>query len=212
MHPLALPALALTAALTLTACFSGGSDYPSRAAPDGMGPVCGNSALIGKAIPPVRHDGNRACGFSDAVELHSVAGVRLQGRTRLNCTTARALEDWVTDTAKPAVSRATGEALISMDSWSSFRCSNRSGGRLSEHAKGNAIDIGAFHTASGERISVLTGWKTRAERRLLSKLKDGACGPFGVVLHPGNDDAHADHFHLDISYRSGGFVYCRRNP
>ena len=198
-------------ALTLTACF-GGSSNPSRNAPDGAGEVCGVSGLIGTPIGTVQHNGNRACTVSNAVDLHSVSGVQLTGDTRLNCTAAKALNTWVKKTAKPATCRETGEALASLQTWSSFRCSNRPGGRISEHAKGNAIDIGSLTTTSGARISVLSDWGSRQYGPLLAKLKSGACGPFGVVLHPDNDAAHKDHFHFDTSNRSGRYVYCKRNP
>ena len=40
-----------------------------------------------------------------------------------------------------------------------------------------------------------------AEARFLRRLHKGACGPFGTVLGPEANEAHRDHFHLDLAPR-----------
>ena len=84
---------------------------------------------------------------------------------------------------------------------------SRPGGRLSEHARGNAIDISAFRLRDGTRLTVLDDWNSR-NRDVMRRLWRSACGPFGTVLGPNADAHHRDHFHFDVAeYRSGS--YCR---
>ena len=93
---------------------------------------------------------------------------------------------------------------------SHYACRTRNsqrGARLSEHAKGNAIDISAFTLADGTRLTVLGDWNGR-NSRTMRRLHASACGPFGTVLGPNSDRHHRDHFHFDVAdYRSG--PYCR---
>jgi hypothetical protein len=70
---------------------------------------------------------------------------------------------------------------------------------LSEHAFGNAIDIGGFRLADGRWVRV-TSWRNGgAEQAFLREVAQGACRHFTVVLTPESDTAHQDHFHLDLS-------------
>jgi hypothetical protein len=40
-----------------------------------------------------------------------------------------------------------------------------------------------------------------SEAAFLRRLHRGACGPFGTVLGPEANEAHRDHFHLDLAPR-----------
>jgi hypothetical protein len=107
--------------------------------------------------------------------------------------------------AKPAFGRKGG-GLASLDVAASYACrtrNNRRGARLSEHAKGNAIDISGFTMRDGTRVSLLSDWGTRKHGSSLRKMWRSACGPFGVVLGPEADRFHRDHFPL-MSRTSGG--------
>jgi hypothetical protein len=44
-------------------------------------------------------------------------------------------------------------------------------------------------------------------REFVTKIHDDACGIFGTVLGPEANDAHKDHFHLDMKARSRR-AYC----
>ena len=70
----------------------------------------------------------------------------------------------------------------------------------------NAVDIAAF-TTDEDRYTVLSDWNKGAFGRAMQKMRRGACGPFGVVLGPGSDRFHRDHFHFDVS--NLGRPYCR---
>ena len=174
---------------------------------DRRGGLCGVSGLQGEERRSFREG---ACGISNPVAVTRVAGVRLTQPALLSCPAARALNRWTRTVAKPAGEARGG--LVSMRVAASYACrtrNHRPGARLSEHAKGNAIDFSAFFFENGTSTTVLDGWNgARRDRRFLRELHKGACGPFGTVLGPNSDRYHRDHFHFDVaSYRSG--AYCR---
>jgi hypothetical protein len=110
----------------------------------------------------------------------------------------------------PTVGR-TGGGVANLRVVASYACRTRNsqaGARLSEHARGNAIDIAGIGLADGSELTVLSDWGSGREGRILRQLHAEACGPFGTVLGPNSDRFHRDHFHFDTAtYRSGR--YCR---
>ncbi|WP_235962492.1 extensin-like domain-containing protein [Jannaschia marina] len=181
------------------------SRTPRRQAGTG---ICGPGSIQATRIEPVRGAGG--CGIPDAVRVTAVSGVALSRPTRMNCATAVALDNWVRQGVVPTVGR-TGGGVVALQVAAGYSCrtrNNQSGARLSEHAKGNAIDISAITLANGEQLSVLNDWGRGSKGRLLRTLWQRACGPFGTVLGPESDRFHRDHFHFDVAaYRSG--PYCR---
>lgn len=154
-----------------------------------------------------RVSGPGGCGISDAFLVRSAAGIRLTQPAKLNGATARTLDRWLRTEAIPAFGNRGG-GLEAIQVAAHYACRNVNSsrkGRLSEHAKGNAIDISAFILADGTRITVLDGWNGR-DGSVLRKLHKSACGPFSTVLGPNSDRFHKDHFHFDL--RPGG-AYCR---
>lgn len=170
------------------------------------GSVCGVAAIRGAAIDPI---GSGACHVEAPVKITAVAGVELSTAAIMDCTTARTLHDWVEDAVIPTVGR-TGGGLLGLKVAAHYACrtrNNQRGARVSEHGKGRAIDISAFYLEK-DTITVLSDWGRGKYGRILEKLRDSACGPFGTVLGPGSDGHHRDHFHFDTArYRSGS--YCR---
>ncbi|MDC0738863.1 extensin family protein [Cognatishimia sp. SS12] len=175
----------------------------------GIGRVCGNRALLGTEVGtvPARL---RGCGVRKAVKLHSVSGVALSTPAVMECDTAHALKSWVDRGVTRAVGR-TGGGVVKLQVAAGYSCrtrNNRPGAKISEHGKGRAIDISAFHLKNGDRISVLKDWGRGKKGRILKALHKSACGPFGTVLGPNADKYHRDHFHFDVArHRSG--PYCR---
>jgi hypothetical protein len=183
---------------------------PGRVAqPGARGTICGTPGLTGERLQPItgRVSG---CGIAEPVRLRAVDGVILTTPATVNCAAARALQTWVRDGLVPALGR-TGGGVTTLRVVASYACRTRnsqSGARLSEHARGNAIDIAGIGLASGQELSVLDHWRTEREGPILRRLHQAACGPFGTVLGPNSDRFHQDHFHFDVaSYRSG--TYCR---
>ncbi|QIE54846.1 extensin family protein [Pikeienuella piscinae] len=176
-----------------------------------VGPVCGDPRVIGAKIPSISgaHPG---CAIEAPVSLVEVAGVALTGKAEVNCRTAVALADWMEKSARPAARKAFSVQLTAVKPAASYACrgrNGRKGAKLSEHAKGNAIDISEFTFASGQVVEVESGWRRKgAQRKYLRSVWAGACGPFGTVLGPEADRYHRNHFHFDVArYRMGN--YCR---
>jgi len=173
------------------------------------GSVCGVRQIRGETIAaiPGKLPG---CGIAQPVRITEVSGVRLTQPATINCRTARTLNDWVQDSVKPAVGRRGG-GLAALKVIASYSCRTRnsqSGAKISEHAKGNALDIAGIYLKNGDFISVLDDWRTRRDGKILRALHDTACGPFGTVLGPEANRYHQDHLHVDTaSYRGG--AYCR---
>lgn len=100
---------------------------------------------------------------------------------------------------------------MGMDQYATYDCRSRNsqaGTKLSEHAKGNAIDIGRFHFADGSKLEVGSA-KGKSQKEFMKSLRDAACTYFTTVLGPGSDAYHRDHFHFDIAKRRRGYRYCK---
>lgn len=183
------------------------ADPERPAAPTGA--LCGDPTLAGAPLPeiPGRLPG---CGVEAPVRITRAAGIALSQPATLDCRTARTLSAWLRDAVQPAIgSRGGGIAGIEVAAHYACRTrNNRPGAKISEHGRGRAIDISAFRLADGTRITVLAGWRDRRQGRILRRLHEAACGPFGTVLGPAADRFHQDHFHFDTArYRVGS--YCR---
>ena len=191
-------ALALATCLALAACHSGGDRGAS-------GPSGG---VVAVKRAPV--DGPGGCGVRDAWVVTQVSGVRLSRPSIMTMKTAKALDTWVRKVAVPAVGNRGGglEELTVAAHYACRTRNSRAGARLSEHAKGRAVDISSLVMKDGSRVTVLRGWGQGRDGRLLAKLHRGACGPFGTVLGPNADRHHRDHFHFDVADHRGG-PYCR---
>ncbi|WP_281826100.1 extensin family protein [Jannaschia rubra] len=172
------------------------------------GGICGRGSIRGQSIAPIRDGGG--CGIADPVRVTQVSGVALVDPVRMDCVTAQTLDDWVRSGLLPTVGR-TGGGAVALQTASGYACrarNNQAGGKISEHAKGRAIDISAIVLANGDRFSVQDDWGRGRGGRILQALHRAACGPFGTVLGPDSDRFHRDHFHFDTArYRSG--AYCR---
>ena len=170
--------------------------------------LCKDPRLKGELLESFSQSGG--CGITEPVRLREVDGVALSTPAMVDCETAGALAEWVEDIAKPAF-RRTGGGLVRLEIYASYACrarNNQAGNRLSEHAKGNAVDIGAFVLKNGQVVTVLSDWGKGTAGRILKDIRRGACGIFRTVLGPGSDRFHANHFHFDTArYRSG--AYCK---
>ncbi len=172
------------------------------------GSVCGDPSIKGVVVGSV--PGNGACGIDTAVRVTSVGGITLSQSSLMNCRTARTLKGWV-DTGLTSAVGKTGGGVSGLKVAAHYACrtrNHRPGARLSEHAKGNAIDIAAIQLRDGDDITVLNDWNNGHKGRILRQLHQSACGPFGTVLGPESDRHHQDHFHFDTAEHGYG-PYCR---
>lgn len=178
-----------------------------RPLPPQAGALCGDPALIGAPEPAIVAEGG--CGVAAPVRLASVAGVALEPPALVSCATAQALAVWMR--AGPSrVFAAAGERLEAVTVLDAYSCRNRNRaetGKLSEHALGNAIDIGGFLLEGGGVVTVRDGWGSETRGPALRAIHDAGCGPFGTVLGPEANALHADHLHFDVAVRRSG-PYC----
>ena len=139
------------------------------------------------------------------------SGVELTPDALMNCATAVAAAQFVLETVKPATKRQLRTELTGIRHASAYVCRNRADGdKISEHARGNALDIAAFLLADGRELAVQAyGPAHLRERRFLATIRRAACGPFTTVLGPGTDADHALHLHFDLAKRRPGSTYCR---
>lgn len=169
------------------------------------GAVCGDVEIIGEPVGKVSSP-NGSCGIEDAVRIRSVAGISLSQPALMNCPTAAALKTWVVRGVQPSFRKR--DQVVQLQVAAHYACRSRNnvkGARLSEHSKGNAVDISGFVLKSGKTLSVLKDYSNSGP---LGAARRAACGIFGTVLGPGSDRYHANHFHLDTArYRTG--AYCR---
>ena len=153
------------------------------------------------------------CGIVHPVTLSEVLpGVALTPPAPMRCETALALARWTRDFGQPAAERLGRGALTEIRQGTVYNCRGRSSDSdtMSEHAFGNAVDIMAFGFADGADVAVEPRERegTMAEA-FQDAVRASACLEFTTVLGPGSDAAHADHLHLDVKSRRGGFRLCQ---
>jgi hypothetical protein len=128
------------------------------------------------------------------------------------CAVAAAFELWLRQSVQPAAEELLGSPVERIEHFGAYSCRRlygRETGGWSEHATGNALDIGGFVLADGRRIAVQRDWGGTGEQAaFLRRVRNEACRVFGTVLSPEYNAAHADHFHLDQAARGFGSV-CR---
>ncbi|HEY0125196.1 MAG TPA: extensin family protein [Rhizobium sp.] len=165
-----------------------------------------------KDIPRI-DDGN-GCGIDKPIVLtEPLPGIRMKPEGTMRCEAALALAHWMKESVIPAAAALKDNGrIVTINQASTYICrlrNNATTGKISEHARGNAIDIAGFTFENGKTVGIeprredptLTG----AFQRTASA---SACLYFSTVLDPESDAAHETHFHLDVLKRNGGFRYC----
>jgi len=175
--------------------------------------TCGVSlAMLGVTAIPLEAIDQGACGMSAPVEVAALDGgaIDVRGKAVVNCTMAETFAGWIEETVGPMAEKMLDGAVTSVRVVAGYDCRGRNnikGAQLSEHGKGNAIDIAAFEVEGRGWIEV--GKAAGADESFLAEVRTSACGPFKTVLGPGSDAYHSDHFHLDLAQRRNGGTYCR---
>lgn len=159
-------------------------------------------------------DDGEGCGIDKPIEVTTIgAGVALLPPGTMRCQTAANLARWSRDVVIPMLKTARpGEKLAAIEQASAYVCRKRNGastGKISEHARGTAIDIAGFTFQSGKTFTIAP----REEEPTLNgafqrSIAAAACLHFSTVLDPGSDEAHETHLHLDTLKRKGGYRYC----
>src|SRR5215510_14447614 len=150
------------------------------------------------------------CGGRDMIRLNAVLlsnrkRVEIRPTAVLRCAMAESFAAWVRDEASSHVD-ALGDALRTVDTFGSYECRGRNSvadAKLSEHGKGNAIDVRALVLAGGRHIDLTD---EAVSKPLRDNLRHSACHRFTTVLGPGADSYHSNHIHLDILERRGARI------
>jgi hypothetical protein len=164
-----------------------------------------------EALPPVA--GADGCGIDDPVRLSAVitkdnARVAITPPATLRCTTAEAIAHWIREDVAP-IAATLGSPLGGVANFASYECRGRNrivGAQVSEHGKGNALDIRALTLTNGKSYELTDIAVAKAARE---RLRVSACARFTTVLGPASDGFHEGHVHVDLSVRRSGYRICQ---
>lgn len=149
------------------------------------------------------------CELRDVVRISSLAQVNVGAPFMLSCRAALSLALWERHSLLPVSQRLLGATPRRIEHFGSFACRNvygREGGRRSQHASADALDVAGFVFSDGRRITVARNWDSvGSEARFLRAVHADACRFFDAAFSPEYNAAHADHLHLD----RGPFRACR---
>ena len=157
------------------------------------------------------------CAIEAPVRLVSVTvGIRrvaLIAKPLLACGFALQFSDYVKNLLAPLGAGTVGASLVAIDTGSGYECRGRnrdSGAKLSAHAKGLALDVGAFVFSDGGKIRI-DAQSDPQSTAYVKTLRTAACGWFTTVLGPGSDLYHASHLHFDVERHgsSGAYRICQ---
>jgi len=163
--------------------------------------------------PVPRLIGPGDCGGGDMVILNAVLRsdgrrIELKPAPVLRCAFAESLAGWLRDEAA-SLADTLGAYLQSVEIYDDFECRARNrvaGAKLSEHGKGNAVDLRTFVLSDGRALALTNATVARSFR---DELSESACRRFTTVLGPGADSYHEGHIHLDLADRRHGYRMCQ---
>jgi len=215
---LAEVAVAQTVPLPRPRPFSAKEAPPARtAAPTSSSTQAGSSACrvrltAERAIAPSVDtiEGPGECGSGDLVRLEAVilsdsTRVEINPPAVLRCNMAEAFVDWVRDDLAQLAAFNLGSRVRSVRNYASYHCRSRNniiGAMMSEHGKGNAIDVRSITLVNGKTIDPTDAHVPKDFRE---GWKKSVCGRFSTVLGPGSDGYHENHIHVDLMERRQGY-------
>jgi len=174
--------------------------------------LLGDNRYDYKSLAPIR---NGVCGTPAPIQLKSindVPRVEIRPVATMNCPLAAAVERWMREVVQPRAKDLLHATVIRVVNLAAYDCRpryNNASERMSYHAYAAALDIAEFVTAKGEHINVLAHWDAGDERaQFLRDVHAGGCKIFGTVLGPEANEAHKNHFHVDIAKRRHS-AYCQ---
>lgn len=156
-----------------------------------------------------------ACQVPYPVSLSGLSGnIAVRPAVTLNCQVTLAFAKWVKNELAPAARTRYWTGIGTIVPLGGYSCRRMNNSRqrynpMSEHAHGNAIDVGTFILKNGHVIDVRRkGLFSFREGRLLKAVRTDSCRYFDTVLGPGSNPEHWNHFHFDLRERNGGRRYC----
>ena len=160
-------------------------------------------------IQPI-HEGS--CGIDYPVQVTAIGSVGMKPAATLTCAMALTFAQWTKNELVPSARRRYFSGVRTIHQGSSYSCRKiaDSRGVLSEHGKGNALDIMSIELNNGKDIDVRKpGFFAFRTRGFLNTVRADGCQYFNTVLGPGYNRDHANHFHFDIKQRRNNYVACR---
>lgn len=166
-------------------------------------------------VAPITEADAPDCGIARPILLRApLPGIEIPGGAQMRCETAWHLAHWLRDFVLPASALLPGQSrIVAVEPGSTYQCRQtigNGGGKLSEHAFGNAFDVAGFRFQDGSRLEIAprqdSGDMTEAFQRAIT---GAACLHFTTVLSPGSNAAHENHLHLDIKARKSGWRLCQ---
>ena len=153
------------------------------------------------------------CGIDTPVQLEAVIlkdgrRVALAPPALLNCAMAGALGDWLREEGAGILEERAG-AIKLLTVGGGYQCRRRNGsdtGKISEHARGDALDLMGVQWVSGDAMAFTD---PAMDLALATDLRASLCDRFSTVLGPASDGFHENHVHIDLEKRSNGAKLCQ---
>jgi hypothetical protein len=157
------------------------------------------------AFEPVgEYETGGSCGIANPVRV-SAAPVDWNKPGVMSCEMARTVARFEAEVVQPLALRHFGQRVVRLNHMGTYDCRTQrttkaaTAGRISEHSKGQALDLGGFGLADGTVVSVKKDWRGAGQKsEFLQAVAQASCQTFNVVLTPNHDRLHQDHLHLDI--------------
>jgi hypothetical protein len=149
-----------------------------------------------------------SCDALGAVQLRDI-GTPTTNLGAMTCGLANAFVNWTQNDLQGPAQEYFQSRVVRIETMGTYSCRNvngATGGRLSEHAHANAVDVSGFVLEDGRRITVNTDWTGGGDgAAFLRAVRTSACRRFVTVLSPDYNALHHDHLHFDM----GGKSFCR---
>lgn len=158
-------------------------------------------------------EGEGQCGWPRPVKLTGLPGnLKVRGDVRVRCEVALAMARWSKEVVVPSAELHLGKPPEAVRIGTSYQCrrrNNSSAGKLSEHAFANGVDVMGFTFADSNRVNISDRSDgADAKRAFQAAVRGGSCAYFTTVIGPMTNASHADHLHLDLAVRRGGYRLC----
>ncbi len=177
--------------------------------------VCARLLASGRVIavraPAIAGAGG--CGIAAPVALKAVIAadgrrIEVTPAPVMRCDLAEDVARWIDEEVAPIVETAD-RRIARIATADAYNCRGRNGlpnEKLSEHGKGNALDMSALQFSGGGAMALTD---KGADAALTTALRATACGRFSTVLGPGSDGFHETHIHLDLEARRHSGNICQ---
>lgn len=138
--------------------------------------------------------------------------VEISPPAMLRCSMAEAIVNWVRDDLTELAAFNLGSRVRSVRNFASYHCRPRNniiGAMMSEHGKGNALDVRSITLVNGKTVDPTD---VHVPQEFREGWKKSVCARFSTVLGPGSDGYHENHIHVDLMERRNGYsAMCRWN-